>query len=47
METKHNELYEAPTMEVLEVKYEGVICASGDVSASMGGTFTEEEWLIP
>lgn len=29
METKHNELYEAPTMEVVEVKYEGFICASG------------------
>ena len=42
METKHNELYEAPTMEVLEVKYEGVICASGDVNATMNGEFDEE-----
>ncbi len=27
--TKHNELYEAPAIEVVELKYEGVICASG------------------
>lgn len=26
--TKQSELYEAPAMEVVEVKYEGVICAS-------------------
>lgn len=29
MKTKHNELYEAPITEVVEVKQEGVICASG------------------
>lgn len=29
METKHEELYEAPTTDVLEVKNEGIICASG------------------
>lgn len=28
METKHNELYEAPTTYVVEVKTEGVICGS-------------------
>ena len=27
---KEKELYDAPSTEVLEVKYEGVICASGD-----------------
>lgn len=26
--TKQRELYEAPAMEVVEVKYEGVICTS-------------------
>lgn len=29
MKTKHNELYESPVTEVVEVKQEGVICASG------------------
>ena len=42
MKEKHNDLYEAPITEVLEVKYEGVICASGEVNAFMGETFTEE-----
>ena len=41
--TKH---YEAPATEVLEVKYEGFICASGstngNVNATMDWTFTEE-----
>ena len=43
MKEKHNELYEAPITEVLEVKYEGVICASGDVPASMNNPFYEED----
>lgn len=42
MKTKHNELYEAPITEVVEVKQEGVICISGDVNATMNGTFEEE-----
>ncbi len=29
MKTKHNELYESPVMEVVEIKQEGVICTSG------------------
>ena len=29
METKQKELYEPPTTDVLEVKNEGIICASG------------------
>jgi hypothetical protein len=29
MKTKHNELYESPVTEVVEVKQEGVICQSG------------------
>jgi len=28
MNTKHSELYEAPTTEVVEVKFEGVVCQS-------------------
>jgi hypothetical protein len=39
--TKHNELYEAPAIEVVELKYEGVICASGNANATMEGTFDE------
>ena len=42
MKTKHNELYESPVTEVVEVKQEGVICASGDVTATMNGVFSEE-----
>jgi hypothetical protein len=42
MGNKHNELYEAPSMMIVEVKQEGVICASGDVNATMNGVFSEE-----
>ena len=41
MKTKQHELYESPVMEVVEVKQEGVICASGDVNATMNGEFEE------
>ena len=40
--TKHKEFYEAPVTEVLEVRYEGVIC----FSTTMDGTFQEEDWLL-
>jgi hypothetical protein len=35
-------------MEVVELKYEGVICASGDINASFdnGGIFVEEDLSI-
>ena len=46
MEKKHNEMYEAPSMEVVELKYEGVICASGDVNATMNDEFIVEDWNI-
>ena len=36
------ELYEAPTISVVEMKQEGVICTSGDVTATMDGIFSEE-----
>ena len=29
METKHKELYEAPSTMVFEVRQEGIVCASG------------------
>ncbi len=38
----NNELYEAPTITVVEMKQEGVICASGDVTSTMNGTWGEE-----
>lgn len=41
MNTKHQELYETPTTDVIEVKQEGVICASTD--ATMNGTWDEED----
>ena len=42
MEIKKNkELYDAPSMLVFEVKTEGVICTSGEVDATMDGTFEE------
>ena len=35
METKHNELYEAPETRVMELKFEGIICQSnGNVPGS-------------
>ena len=36
------EPYNAPSMQVFEVKTEGIICASGDVDATMTGTWEEE-----
>lgn len=40
--TKQRELYEAPTISVVEMKQEGVICVSGEVNATMDGVFSEE-----
>jgi hypothetical protein len=40
--TKQKELYKAPTISVVEMKQEGVICTSGDVTATMNGVFSEE-----
>ena len=36
------ELYKAPTISVVEMKQEGVICTSGEVNATMNGVFSEE-----
>ena len=34
--------YERPTVDVVELKIAGILMTSGDVSATMNGTFTEE-----
>ena len=39
---ENNELYKAPTISVVEMKQEGVICTSGEVNATMNGVFSEE-----
>ena len=36
------EKYDAPTVTAVEMKQEGVICTSGNVNATMNGTFEEE-----
>ena len=41
METTRKEQYEAPMAEVMELKYEGIICQS-EVAATMDGVFVEE-----
>ena len=38
------ELYEAPTVTAVEMKQEGVICVSGNVNATMNGTWSEEDF---
>ena len=47
MGNKHKELYESPAATVVEVKTQGIICVSGNVSATisatMNGTFEEED----
>ena len=35
-------IYEAPATLVFEVKVEGVICASGDIPATLDGIWDEE-----
>ena len=40
--TTQRELYEVPTISVVEMKQEGVICVSGEVNATMDGVFSEE-----
>ena len=40
--TKQRELYEAPTISVVEMRFEGIICLSDNVDATMNGVFSEE-----
>ena len=42
MEIKKKELYLSPEVHICEVKSEGVICVSGEIEATMGGTWEEE-----
>lgn len=44
MKTTPKERYEVPTAEVVELKYDGIICNSipGEASVTMDGTFVEE-----
>ncbi len=35
--------YLSPTVDVVELKHTGILMTSGDVSATMNGTFTEED----
>jgi hypothetical protein len=39
---ENKELYDAPTLTAVELKQEGVICASGEISATMDEIFLEE-----
>ena len=45
--TKVNKFYEAPSTTVVELKTQGIICVSGEVNATMSGTFSEEDILLP
>ena len=47
MELNKKEMYISPEAKTFEVKIEGVICASGDINATMDGTFTEEILSVP
>jgi hypothetical protein len=38
---ENKELYVIPAINIVEFKQEGVICTSGDVNATMNGTFEE------
>ena len=40
--TEHKEVYEVPAMEVVEVKYEGVICTSTGVQNYGWNEYYEE-----
>ena len=35
--------YQRPTVDIVELKHTGILMTSGDVSATMDGTFTEED----
>jgi len=44
METKHKELYERPSTDVVEVHAEGVVCQS--VKTTYNPMNPEEEWTF-
>ena len=37
------EYYQKPTMEVVQLQHKGMLMTSGEVDATMNGTFTEED----
>ena len=43
MELNKKEMYISPEAKTFEVKTEGVICISGEVEATMDGTWNEED----
>lgn len=45
METKSRFFYKAPETEVVELKFDGILCQSinGTTSATMDGSFIEED----
>ncbi len=42
MKPNKKEMYLSPEAKTVEVKIVGVICISGEVEATMGGTWEEE-----
>ncbi len=42
MKTKYKELYQSHATTVVELNFEGIICLSDNVDATMDGVFTEE-----
>ena len=39
---ENKEFYVIPAISIVELKQEGVICASGEVTSTMDGLFMEE-----
>ena len=39
---ENKEFYVIPAISIVELKQESVICASGEVTSTMDGLFTEE-----
>ena len=39
---ENKEFYVIPAISIVELKQEGVICASGEVTSTMDGNFLEE-----
>lgn len=39
---ENKEFYVIPAISIVELKQEGIICASGEISATMDGEFLEE-----
>ena len=44
MDTKHKGDYASPTITVVEIKFAGVICASGDAGLQNYNPLVEQNW---